>query len=202
MTAAKEAVLEAEHAPFVQAILDGSLPTSVVVAAMGDAAEEVRDAALSVARAAVSGDAASGKSADLLAALAAAVDGEAGGAPATRGADLARGAVVALYGHLAATSLPAGDAAREAALRARPERARIARDDGELRGVAFGGALADAVSEEQALVMVESFKAKALAAGGDAAARRAAAASVAGLLKGLGGDSANKTGVTAAATAA
>ena len=202
VTAAKEAVLEAEHAPFVQAILDGSLPTSVVVAAMGDAAEEVRDAALSVARAAVSGDAASGKSADLLAALAAAVDGEAGGAPATRGADLARGAVVALYGHLAATSLPAGDAAREAALRRVLNALGSLGDDGSFVASRSAALLADAVSEEQALVMVESFKAKALAAGGDAAARRAAAASVAGLLKGLGGDSANKTGVTAAATAA
>ena len=202
MTAAKEAVLEAEHAPFVRAILDKSLPTSVVVAAMGDAAEEVRDAALSVARAAVSGDAASGKSADLLAALAAAVDGEAGGAPATRGADLARGAVVALYGHLAATSLPAGDAAREAALRRVLNALGSLGDDGSFVASRSAALLADAVSEEQALVMVESFKAKALAAGGDAAARRAAAASVAGLLKGLGGDSANKTGVTAAATAA
>ena len=72
VTAAKEAVLEAEHAPFVRAILEKSLSTSVVVAAMGDAAEEVRDAALSVARAAVSGDAANGKAADLLAALASA----------------------------------------------------------------------------------------------------------------------------------
>ena len=202
VTAAKEAVLEAEHAPFVQAILDKSLPTSVVVAAMGDAAEEVRDAALSVARAAVSGDAASGKSADLLAALAAAVDGEAGGAPATRGADLARGAVVALYGHLAATSLPAGDAAREAALHRVLNALGSLGDDGSFVASRSAALLADAVSEEQALVMVESFKAKALAAGGDAAARRAAAASVAGLLKGLGGDSANKTGVTAAATAA
>jgi hypothetical protein len=137
VTAAKEAVLEAEHAPFVQAILDGSLPTSVVVAAMGDAAEEVRDAALSVARAAVSGDAASGKSSDLLAALASAVDGEAGVASATRGKDLARGAVVALY-RPPRRHLPARRRARRARGGAppRPERARLARGRRVLRGVA------------------------------------------------------------------
>ena len=105
VTAAKEAVLEAQHLPFVQAILDGTLPTSHVVSFMGDASEEVREAALSVARAAVSGDAAAGKSAELLTALAKTVDG-AGDAPSTRSADLARGAVVALYAHLASTTLP------------------------------------------------------------------------------------------------
>ena len=202
VTAAKEAVLEAEHAPFVQAILDGSLPTSVVVASMGDAAEEVRDAALSVARAAVSGDAASGKSADLLAALASAVDSEAGGAPGTRGSDLARGAVVALYGHLAATSLPAGDAAREEALRRVLSALGSLGEDGCFVASRSAALLVDAMSEAELLSMVESCKARALAAAGDVSARRAAAASVAGLLKGLGGDSANATGVTAAATAA
>ena len=202
VTAAKEAVLEAEHAPFVQAILDGSLPTSVVVASMGDAAEEVRDAALSVARAAVSGDAASGKSADLLAALASAVDSEAGGAPGTRGSDLARGAVVALYGHLAATSLPAGDAAREEALRRVLSALGSLGEDGCFVASRSAALLVDAMSEAELLSMVESCKTRALAATGDVSARRAAAASVAGLLKGLGGDSANATGVTAAATAA
>ena len=203
VTAAKEAVLEAEHAPFVQAILDGSLPTSVVVAAMGDAAEEVRDAALSVARAAVSGDAASGKSADLLAALASAVDGEAGVASATRGKDLARGAVVALYGHLAATSLPADElAAREEALRRVLNALGSLGDDGCFVASRAAALLVDAVPEAQILSMVNEFKTKALAAEGDANARRAAAASVAGLLKGLGGDSANSTGVTSATTAA
>ena len=203
VTAAKEAVLEAEHAPFVQAILDGSLPTSVVVAAMGDAAEEVRDAALSVARAAVSGDAASGKSADLLAALASAVDGEAGVASATRGKDLARGAVVALYGHLAATSLPADElAAREEALRRVLNALGSLGDDGCFVASRAAALLVDAVPEPQILSMVNEFNTKALAAEGDANARRAAAASVAGLLKGLGGDSVNSTGVTSATTAA
>jgi len=203
VTAAKEAVLEAEHAPFVQAILDGSLPTSVVVAAMGDAAEEVRDAALSVARAAVSGDAASGKSADLLAALASAVDGEAGVASATRGKDLARGAVVALYGHLAATSLPADElAAREEALRRVLNALGSLGDDGCFVASRAAALLVDAVPEERILSMVNEFNTKALAAEGDANARRAAAASVAGLLKGLGGDSVNSTGVTSATTAA
>jgi hypothetical protein len=158
VTAAKEAVLEAEHAPFVQAILDGSLPTSVVVAAMGDAAEEVRDAALSVARAAVSGDAASGKSADLLAALASAVDGEAGVASATRGKDLARGAVVALYGHLAATSLPADElAAREEALRRVLNALGSLGDDGCFVASRAAALLVDAVPEEQILSMVNEF---------------------------------------------
>ena len=202
VTAAKEAVLEAEHAPFVRAILEKSLSTSVVVAAMGDAAEEVRDAALSVARAAVSGDAANGKAADLLAALASAVDGEAGGAPATRGADLARGAVVALYGHLAATSLPAGDAAREGALRRVLSALGSLGDDGCFVASRSAALLVDALPEAELLATVESCVARALAAGGDVSARRAAAASVAGLLKGLGGDSANATGATAAATAA
>ena len=76
IVAAKEAVLELPHAPFVAAVLDGSIATTGAVAAgLGDVAEEVRDAALSLARAAVSGDAAAGKSSEILSALAAAVPG-------------------------------------------------------------------------------------------------------------------------------
>ena len=120
IVAAKEAVLELPHAPFVAAVLDGSIATTAVAAGLGDVAEEVRDAALSLARAAVSGDAAAGKSSEILSALAAAVDAavaDTPAAPANRAEDHVRGAIVALYGHCANETFPAGDAGREPALK-------------------------------------------------------------------------------------
>ena len=200
VTAAKEAVLEVEHGPFVTAILDGTLPTSVVVAAMGDASEEVRDAALSVARAAVSGEAAAGKSDQLLTALASTVDG-AGDAAATRGADLARGAVVALYAHLAATTLPAGtDAKREEALRRVLSSLKNLNDDGCFVASRSAALLSDALGNDL-IVNIEQLKNNSLTTD-DVSTRRACASGCAGLLKGAGGDSVNTLGITAAVTSA
>ena len=78
---AKERVLELDHAPFVAAVLDGTASTTAVFAALGDACDEVREAALSVARAAVSGDAAEGRADALASSLAAAVDAFASSPP-------------------------------------------------------------------------------------------------------------------------
>ena len=52
ITKAKEAVLESDHASFVAAVVSGDIASSPVAVATGDVAEEVRVAALSVARAA------------------------------------------------------------------------------------------------------------------------------------------------------
>ena len=200
VTAAKEAVLEAEHLPFVQAILDGTLPTSHVVSFMGDASEEVREAALSVARAAVSGDAAAGKSAELLTALAKTVDG-AGDAPSTRSADLARGAVVALYAHLASTTLPpTPPTARVEALTRVLNALKCLGDDGCFVASRAASTLADALGDDLTL-KIEELKKTALSTT-DVTTRRQAAAGCAGLLKGAGGDAVNSLGVVSAVAAA
>ena len=195
IVAAKEAVLELPHAPFVAAVLDGSIATTAVAAGLGDVAEEVRDAALSLARAAVSGDAAAGKSSEILSALAAAVDAAVAdaAAPANRAEDHVRGAIVALYGHCANETFPAGDAGREPALKRILASLRVLDDHGAFlasRSLAsLAGDLGFAAS-----ALVSQLKSEALT-GTTPEARRAAAAGAAGIVKGLGGDCISKYGV-------
>ena len=195
IVAAKEAVLELPHAPFVAAVLDGSIATTAVAAGLGDVAEEVRDAALSLARAAVSGDAAAGKSSEILSALAAAVDAAVAdaAAPANRAEDHVRGAIVALYGHCANETFPAGDAGREPALKRILASLRVLDDHGAFLASRSLASLAGDLGLA-ASALVSQLKSEALT-GTTPEARRAAAAGAAGIVKGLGGDCISKYGV-------
>ena len=195
ITKAKEAVLESDHASFVAAVVSGDIASSPVAVATGDVAEEVRVAALSAARAALSGDAAEGKSAEILSALAKMVEDNVVAAEAAtqdRSEDHRRGALVALYGHCASTSLPAGDAGREPALKL------ILKSLGKLgdRGCfvaapALAPLAADLGFASNALVKQLMTDATTSASESE---RRAGAAGVAGLFSGFGGSSIAKFG--------
>jgi hypothetical protein len=72
----KELLQAASHADFVAAVLAGGVSSSqIALSGLGDPSEEIRETALSAARAACSGAAAAGKEAEILTALAANVDG-------------------------------------------------------------------------------------------------------------------------------
>lgn len=187
VTAAKDAILEADHAKFVAAVLEGTAATSVVAAALGDVADDVREAAISVARAALSGPAAAGKEAAILAALAQTIDADVaqGEQPLNRQEDHVRGALVALYGHCADATLPAGDAARQPAMRRVVAALAVVGDHGAfVAAPTLAPFAADAGLDAGALV--GQLKKEALT-GSTAAARRAGAAAAAGIINGLGG---------------
>ena len=182
---AKERVLELDHAPFVAAVLDGTASTTAVFAALGDACDEVREAALSVARAAVSGDAAVGRADALASSLAAAVDALASSPPhAQRRDDLARGGLVALYLHCASALIPEGDAAREPALKRALAALGSLGDEGCFVAARHLAPLVRGAEAETRLVLA---KLRRDAVDGDLRPdlRRAAAAGAAGLMKGL-----------------
>ena len=195
ITKAKEAVLESDHASFVAAVVSGDIASSPVAVATGDVAEEVRVAALSVARAALSGDAAEGKSAEILSALAKMVEDKVVAAEAAtqaRSEDHRRGALVALYGHCASTSLPAGDAGREPALKLILKSLGTLGDRGcFVAAPALAPLAADLGVASNALVKQLMTDATTSASESE---RRAGAAGVAGLFSGFGGSSIAKFG--------
>ena len=180
VTAAKDAILEADHEKFVAAVLSGSAATSAVAVGLGDVAEDVRDAAISVARAALTGPAATGNETAILDALAAAVDADAekGEQPVNRQEDHVRGAVVALYGHVANVGLPEGDAGREAALKRIVRALKVVGDHGAFVAAPTLAPFAKDLGVA-AGALVGQLKTDALG-GATATERRAGAAAVAG----------------------
>ena len=196
ITSAKEAVLESDHLAFVAAVVSGDIAASPVAVATGDVDDEVREAALSVARAALSGDAANGKASQILASLAKTVEDKVVATEAStamRSEDHRRGALVALYGHCAATSLPSGDADRSAALELILKSLKSLGDHGcFVAAPAVAPLAADLGAAATARIEKLMTDATISAAENE---RRAGAAGVAGLCNGMGGSSISKFGV-------
>ena len=195
IVAAKEAVLELPHAPFVAAVLDGSIATTAVAAGLGDVAEEVRDAALSLARAAVSGDAAAGKSSEILSAPP---------PPSTPPSPTRRRPLTAPRTTCAA---PSSRCTATAPTRLSPRATRDANRRSNVSSRRFASStitarflasrsLASLAGDLglAASALVSQLKSEALT-GTTPEARRAAAAGAAGIVKGLGGDCISKYGV-------
>ena len=196
ITNAKEAVLESDHLAFVAAVVSGDIAASPVAVATGDVDDEVREAALSVARAALSGDAANGKASQILASLAKMVEDKVVATEAStamRSEDHRRGALVALYGHCAATSLPSGDADRSAALELILKSLKSLGDHGCFVAAPAVAPLAADLGAA-ATARIEKLMADATTSAAENE-RRAGAAGVAGLCNGMGGSSINKFGV-------
>ena len=202
VTAAKEKILEADHAAFVAAVLAGAADTSLVAAALGDVAEEVREAALSVARAALTGDAAAGNETAILAALEKAIDryADAGDEPKNRQEDHVRGAVISLYGHCANVGIPPGDAKREEALKRLMRALRVVGNDGAFVAAAALAPFANDMGFAAGGI-VSKLKTEALSAA-TVGERRAAAAAVAGIVNGMGGASLGTFSIVPAITEA
>jgi elongation factor 3 len=203
VTAAAEAIFEADHAKFVAAVLEGSADTSIVAGALGDVAENVRQAGISVARAALSGPAAAGKGDAILTALAKAVDADAakGEQPLNRAEDHVRGAIIALYGHCADTGIPKEDEARrELALKRIVKALHVVGDHGAFIAAPALAPLAGDLGAAAA-GLVEQLRTEALS-GVTAEVRRAGAAAVAGIINGLGGGFMGTFGIVPAITAA
>ena len=196
ITNAKEAVLESDHLAFVAAVVSGDIAASPVAVATGDVDDEVREAALSVARAALSGDAANGKASQILASLAKMVEDKVVATEAStamRSEDHRRGALVALYGHCAATSLPSGDADRSAALELILKSLKSLGDHGCFVAAPAVAPLAADLGAA-ATARIEKLMADATTSAAENE-RRAGAAGVAGLCNGMGGSSIKKFGV-------
>ena len=190
ITNAKEAVLESDHLAFVAAVVSGDIAASPVAVATGDVDDEVREAALSVARAALSGDAANGKASQILASLAKMVEDKVVATEAStamRSEDHRRGALVALYGHCAATSLPSGDADRSAALELILKSLKSLGDHGCFVAAPAVAPLAADLGAA-ATARIEKLMADATTSAAENE-RRAGAAGVAGLCNGMGGSS-------------
>jgi len=149
--------------------------------------EEVAHAARSVARAACLGDAAAGKTADVAAALAAAVDVfvRNDAPPCDHAQDRARGGVIALYAHVASAHF-ADDASpeREPALKRAMAAFRTLHDGGCYIAAKEIAPFARTLPPVVANAMAAAAKTTALTAA-DARDRRAAAAGLAGIVAGL-----------------
>lgn len=187
---AKEAMLASDKRAFATSASSGKFISTHVASGLGDVAEEIREAALMVGRAALSelksgggggdADAATGRAcADALGAFM-----EACGAsePASHGEDHTRGGAMALYGH--AGQLFYDDAGKIAAIEKIVEALKSVKDAGAFIGARAIGNLAADV-REAACGMIDGLKTRAFT-GANSSERRAGAAGMAGICKGVG----------------
>ena len=179
---AKEATLASDRGEFIEGVEQGKFVGTKIANALGDVAVEVREAALSVGRAALSDLTDKARGAACAEALLGYLTGQGACEPMSHGEDNTHGAAIALYAH--AAQLFYDDAGKVEAIKRIVEALRSVRDAGAFIGARAIGNLAADV-REAAIAMLGELKSKALT-GADIAERRQGAAAMAGICKGVG----------------
>ena len=180
---AKEALLASDRGEFVDAVRSGKLISSKCAIGLGDVSEDIRDAALSVGRAALSEVSdKEGVGRACVEALSTYLTGQGACEPTSHSEDHTHGGILAFYGH--AAQLFEDDEGKVRAMTNMVAALKNVRDAGAFIGArALGNLAMD--SKDAAIAMVGDLQTKALTFD-DPRERRAAAAGIAGICKGVG----------------
>ena len=142
---AKEATLASDRGEFIEGVEQGKFVGTKIANALGDVAGEVREAALSVGRAALSDLTDKARGAACAEALLGYLTGQGACEPMSHGEDNTHGAAIALYAH--AAQLFYDDAGKVEAIKRIVEALRSVRDAGAFIGARAIGNLAADVRE-------------------------------------------------------